>query len=170
MWHKKWTNVFTLSCPYWLLLSVVFTYFGRMMVTLVLNYIQCVALKTPWTVVSDRRPLKSSSSSSSSVSMSEPGSTLSQCPVQSVHSPAACGRQCPPVVSSFEPLFFPPYRFLSALYSSGEYEKCLPPTQRATRTHIHSRTRTHTHTERFYVCQTQIRGSGASRHFLSVSP
>lgn len=31
-------------------------------------------------------------------------------------------------------------------------------------------TRTHTRTQPFYVCQTQIRGRGASRHFLSVSP
>lgn len=45
------------------------------------------------------------------------------------------GRQCPPVVSSLE-LFC---RFLSALYSSGEYEKCLPPTSS---THAYA----HTHT------------------------
>lgn len=30
--------------------------------------------------------------------------------------------------------------------------------------------RAHTRTQLFYVCQTQIRGRGASRHFLSVSP
>lgn len=36
----------------------------------------------------------------------------------------------------------------------------------ASNTHTH----THTHTQPSYVCQTQIRGRVASRHFLSVSP
>lgn len=45
-------------------------------------------------------------------------------------------RQCPPVVSSFELLSC---FFLSALYPSGEYEKCLPPTSTTlTHTHTHS--------------------------------
>lgn len=52
------------------------------------------------------------------------------------------GRQCPPVVSSFELLC----RFLSALYSSGEYEKCLPPTSKQY-THAYA----HTHSPPMFV-------------------